>query len=63
MSRRKLLRTELSILEKTFPRDGDGCFQIVIASQEELVCRFVDQKTKKKFCLECNLSVSLSIAQ
>lgn len=57
MSRKKL-KTELSVLEKTFPRDCDGCFQIVIASPEELVCRFVDQKTKKKFCLQCNISVS-----
>jgi len=57
MSRKKL-KTELSILEKTFPKDNDGCFQIVIASTEELVCRFVDQKKKKKFCLQCNISVS-----
>ncbi len=57
MSRKKL-KTELSILEKTFPRDSDGCFQIVIASPEELVCRFVDQKTKRKFSLQCNISVS-----
>lgn len=61
MSRKKLLRTELSILEKTFPRDSDGCFQIVLASPEELVCRFVDQKGKYKFCLQCNLSVSVCI--
>ena len=60
MSRKKLLKTELSILEKTFPRDGDGCFQIVVASPEELVCRFVDLKKKNKFCLQCNLSVSVA---
>lgn len=56
MSRQKLLRTELSILEKTFPRNGDECFQIVIASPEELVCRFMDVKNKNRFTLLSNIS-------
>lgn len=52
----KLLKTELSILEKNFPRN-DGCFQIIIASREELVCRFVDTKGNK-YNLQCSISVS-----
>lgn len=60
MSRPKLLRTELSILEKTFPRNCDECFQIVIASPEELVCRFTDLKNKNRFTLQCNISVSVT---
>ena len=58
MSRQKLLRTELAILEKNFPRNNDGCFQIVIASPEELVCRFIDAERNNRFTLQCNLSVS-----
>lgn len=58
MSRQKLLRTELSTLEKNFPKTGDDCFQIVIASPEELVCRFIDLKSKRRFTLQCNISVS-----
>jgi len=52
----KLLKTELSILDKNFPRN-DGCFQIIIASREELVCRFVDTKGNK-YNLQCSISVS-----
>ena len=52
----KLLKTELAILEKSFPRN-DGCFQIIIASPEEVVCRFVDTKGIK-YNLQCNISVS-----
>ena len=58
MSRQKLLKTELSILEKCFPRNCDECFQIVIASPEELVCRFIDVKNKNRFTLLSNISVS-----
>ena len=58
MSRQKLLKTELSILEKSFPKNTDECFQIVVASPEELVCRFVDPKTKNRFTLLANISVS-----
>ncbi len=58
MSRQKLLRTELSTLEKNFPKNNDECFQIVVASPEELVCRFIDLKNKKRFTLQCNISVS-----
>ena len=58
MSRPKLLRTELSTLEKNFPRNCDECFQIVIASPEELVCRFIDTKNQNRFTLQCNISVS-----
>lgn len=56
MSRQKLLKTELSILEKCFPRNCDECFQIVIASPEELVCRFIDVKNKNRFTLLSNIS-------
>jgi hypothetical protein len=59
MSRQKLLKTELSILEKSFPRNCDECFQIVIASPEELVCRFLDAKNNKRFTLLSNISVSV----
>ena len=52
----KLLKTELSILEKSFPRN-DGCFQIILAAPEELVCRFLDIKGDK-YNLQCNISVS-----
>lgn len=59
MSRQKLLRTELATLEKSFPKNNDDCcFQIVIASPEELVCRFIDLKNKRRFTLQCNISVS-----
>ncbi len=58
MSRQKLLKTELSVLEKCFPRNCDECFQIVIASPEELVCRFIDVKAKNRFTLLSNISVS-----
>lgn len=58
MSRQKLLRTELSVLEKSFPRNCDECFQIVVASPEELVCRFVDVKNKNRFTLLSSISVS-----
>lgn len=58
MSRQKLLKTELSILEKSFPRNSDECFQIVIASPEELVCRFMDVKNNNRFTLLSNISVS-----
>lgn len=60
MSRQKLLRTELSILEKTFPRNSDECFQVVIASPEELVCRFMDIKNNNRFTLLSNISVSFT---
>ena len=52
----KILKTELGILEKNFPRN-DGCFQIILASPEELVCRFIDTKGDK-YNLQCNISVS-----
>lgn len=54
----RVLKTELSILEKNFPRNN-GCFQIIIASLEELACRFVDTKGNK-YNLQCNISVSNS---
>ena len=56
----KLLKTELSILEKSFPRN-DGCFQIILAAPEELVCRFLDSKGDR-YNLQCNISVSLTAA-
>ena len=59
MSRQKLLKTELSILEKTFPKNSDECFQVVIAAPEELVCRFIDVKNKSRFTLLSNMSVSV----
>lgn len=59
MSRQKLLKTELSILEKNFPRNNDECFQIVVASPEELVCRFID-KNQNRFTLLCNISVGVA---
>ena len=60
MSRQKLLRTELSILEKCFPKNGDGCFQIMVSSVEELVCRFTNSNggTSTIYDLTCNISVS-----
>ena len=60
MSRQKLLRTELSTLEKNFPKSNDECFHVVVASPEELVCRFIDLKNKKRFTLQCNISVSFT---
>ena len=59
MSRQKLLKTELSILENNFPRNNDDCFQIVVASPEELVCRFIDAKNQNRFTLLCNISVGV----
>lgn len=59
MSRQKLIRTELSILDKCFPRNSDGCFQIVVSSVEELVCRFINSKNGTKYDLTCNISVSI----
>ncbi len=56
MSHSKVLKTELSILEKQFPRNN-GCFQIILAAVEELVCRFIDTKGNK-YNLQCNISVS-----
>ena len=56
MSHHRKLRTELSILEKSFPRN-DGVFQIILASPEELVCRFYDPKGSK-YNLQCSISVS-----
>lgn len=58
MSHHKLLKTELSILEKCFPKNSDGCFQIIVATHEELVCRFVHSKRATKYNLMCNISVS-----
>lgn len=55
---RKVLRRELSILERSFPRHGDHCFRVVLASPEELVCRFVHQDNT--YNLQCSISVSLS---
>lgn len=52
----KILKTELAILEKTFPRNH-GYFQIVLSSMEELVCRFTDTKGTK-YTIQCNISVS-----
>lgn len=63
MSRQKLLRTELSTLEKSFPRNCDECFQIVIASPEELVCRFIDVKNNNRFTLLSNISVSFRVRE
>lgn len=57
----KTLKTELGILEKQFPRNH-GCFQIVLASTEELVCRFVDAKGNK-YTLQCSISVSLTASR
>ena len=53
---RKILKAELSILEKHFPRN-EGSFQIVLANPEELVCRFVDS-AGNKYKLQCSISVS-----
>ena len=53
---RKILRTELSILEKHFPRH-EGSFQIAMANPEELVCRFVDS-SDQKYTIQCSISVS-----
>ncbi|XP_064390355.1 ubiquitin-conjugating enzyme E2 Q2-like [Halichondria panicea] len=63
MSRQKLLRTELSILEKCFPKNCDGCFQIVVSSVEELVCRFTNSKngTSTIYDLTCNISPSYPV--
>ena len=54
---RKDLRRELSILERSFPRHGDHCFRVILASPEELVCRFVDNNNT--YNLQCSISVSL----
>lgn len=53
---KKILKAELSILEKHFPRN-EGSFQIVLANPEELVCRFVDS-AGNKYKLQCSISVS-----
>ena len=53
----KTLRIELSILEKQFPKDHE-CFQVVMASNEELTCRFINKDSK--YTLNCNISVSLT---
>lgn len=55
MSQLRVLKTELAILEKQFPRNN-GPFQIILAATEELVCRFVDTKGNK-YNLQCNISV------
>ena len=55
---RKDLRRELSILERSFPRHGEHCFRVILASPEELVCRFVDNN--KTYNLQCSISVSAS---
>lgn len=59
MSHHRKLRTELSILEKSFPRN-DGVFQIILASPEELVCRFYDPKGSK-YNLQCSISPSYPV--
>ena len=56
MSRRKLLRAELRILEKQFPKDHER-FQIALATPEELVCRFISN-VGDALTFQCNLSVS-----
>ena len=53
---KKILKAELSILEKHFPRN-EGSFQIVLANPEELVCRFVDS-AGNRYKLQCSISVS-----
>lgn len=52
---RNLLKTELTILERQFPRTH-GVFQMISTSSEELVCQFTDIK-QKKHTFQCNLSV------
>jgi hypothetical protein len=54
---RKDLRRELSILERSFPRHGEHCFRVILASPEELVCRFVHNN--RTYNLQCSISVSL----
>lgn len=58
---RKMLRRELSIIERSFPRHGDHCFRVILASPEELVCRFVHKD--KTYNLQCSISVSSSTAK
>lgn len=53
---RKVLKRELEILERSFPRHGDHCFRVVLASPEELVCRFVHED--RVYNLQCSISVS-----
>lgn len=53
---RNLLKTELTILERQFPRTH-GVFQMISTSSEELVCQFTDIK-QKKHTFQCNLSPS-----
>lgn len=55
---RNLLKTELSILERQFPRTH-GVFQMISTSSEELVCQFTDIK-QKKHTFQCNLSVCVT---
>lgn len=55
---RNLLKTELSILERQFPRTH-GVFQMISTSSEELVCQFIDIK-QKKHTFQCNLSVRIT---
>lgn len=55
---RNLLKTELTILERQFPRTH-GVFQMISTSSEELVCQFTDIK-QKKHTFQCNLSVCIN---
>lgn len=55
---RNLLKTELTILERQFPRTH-GVFQMISTSSEELVCQFTDIK-QKKHTFQCNLSVCIT---
>ena len=57
MSGSKTLRSELSILERHFPRDGAERFQVIRATSEELICVFIDG-TNTRYSIQCNISVS-----